>query len=44
VPDEDERDRVAARVADSGQDPQPLDGGVLVRDPSQSAWLLTARG
>jgi catechol 2,3-dioxygenase len=43
VPDEGERDRVAARVANSGQEPEPLDGGVVVRDPSQNAWLITAR-
>ena len=42
VPDEAERDRVVARVADSGQEPEPQpDGGVLVRDPSQNALLLT---
>jgi hypothetical protein len=33
---------VAARVADSGQEPQPADGGVLVRDPAQNAVLLVA--
>ena len=42
VPDEAERDRVAARVADSGQEPEPREDGVLVRDPSQNAFLLTA--
>jgi catechol 2,3-dioxygenase len=42
VPDATERDRVAARVADSGQEPEPREGGVLVRDPSQNALLLTA--
>jgi catechol 2,3-dioxygenase len=42
VPDAAERDRVAARVADSGQEPEPREDGVLVRDPSQNALLLTA--
>jgi catechol 2,3-dioxygenase len=42
LPDTDERGRVAARVADGGQEPEPLDGGVLVRDPSQNALLLVA--
>jgi catechol 2,3-dioxygenase len=42
VPDAAERDRVAARVADSGGEPEPFDGGVLVRDPSQNALLLVA--
>jgi catechol 2,3-dioxygenase len=41
LPDAGERDRVAARVADAGQEPEPFDGGVLVRDPSQNALLLT---
>jgi len=42
VPDRDELDRVAARVADSGQEPAPRDGGILVRDPSQNVLLLSA--
>jgi catechol 2,3-dioxygenase len=42
VPDAAERDRVAARVSDSGQEPESLEAGVLVRDPSQNALLLTA--
>ena len=33
---------VAARVADSGQEPEALAGGVLVRDPSGTRSLLTA--
>ena len=41
VPDAAERDRVAARVADAGQEPEVRDGGVLVRDPSGNALLLT---
>ena len=40
VPDGAERDRVAARVADSGQDPEEVESGVLVRDPAQNALLL----
>jgi catechol 2,3-dioxygenase len=40
VPDAAERDRVAARVADSGQDPEQREDGVLVRDPSGNALLL----
>jgi catechol 2,3-dioxygenase len=43
VPDEAERDRVAARVADSGQEPEQRDDGVLVRDPSGNALLLSTR-
>jgi catechol 2,3-dioxygenase len=47
VPDPAELDRVAGRVADEGQEPEPHSargsgGGVLVRDPSQNALLLTA--
>jgi catechol 2,3-dioxygenase len=42
VPDAAERDRVAGRVAETGQQPEALDGGVLVRDPSQNALLLVA--
>jgi catechol 2,3-dioxygenase len=42
LPDTDERDRVAGRVADAGQEPELVDGGVLVRDPSEIALLLTA--
>jgi catechol 2,3-dioxygenase len=41
LPDADERDRVAGRVADAGVEPESLDGGMLVRDPSQNALLLT---
>jgi catechol 2,3-dioxygenase len=43
LPDREELDRVVARVADAGQEPEPQDGGVLVRDPSANALLLTAR-
>ncbi|HEY2373682.1 MAG TPA: VOC family protein [Gaiellaceae bacterium] len=42
LPDAQERDRVAARVADAGQEPETRDDGVLIRDPSQNALLLTA--
>jgi catechol 2,3-dioxygenase len=41
LPDEAERDRLAARVADEGQEPEVREDGVLVRDPSQNAILLT---
>jgi catechol 2,3-dioxygenase len=36
LPDETARDELAARIADAGQDPEPLPGGsaLLVRDPS----------
>jgi catechol 2,3-dioxygenase len=42
VPDVTERDRVVARVAGSGQEPETVDDGVLVRDPSQNTLLLSA--
>jgi len=42
VPDAAELERVAARVADSGQEPQALANGVLVRDPAQNPLVLTA--
>jgi len=42
VPDDAERDRLAGRVADTGREPEAVDGGVIVRDPSQNAWLITA--
>jgi catechol 2,3-dioxygenase len=42
LPDAEERDRVAARVADAGQEPEPYDGGVMVRDPSGNRLLLAA--
>jgi catechol 2,3-dioxygenase len=42
LPDPGERDRVAGRVADAGQEPEPYDGGVMVRDPSANRLLLTA--
>jgi catechol 2,3-dioxygenase len=42
LPDTSELERVAGRVADAGQEPEPREGGVLVRDPSQNALLLSA--
>jgi catechol 2,3-dioxygenase len=42
LPGAAERDRVAARVADSGQSPEAHDGCVLVLDPSGNALLLAA--
>lgn len=42
LPGETERDRVAGRVADGGQEPHATDAGVLVRDPSGTFLLLTA--
>ena len=45
LPDAGERDRVAACVADAGQEPEPIEGGdVLVHDPGGTALVLTARG
>jgi catechol 2,3-dioxygenase len=41
LPDAAERDRVAARVADSGQEPEAAERGVLVRDPAGNPLLLT---
>ena len=40
LPDEAERDRVAARVADAGQEPERRDDGLLVHDPAGNALLL----
>ena len=37
-----DRDRVAARVADAGQEPEDVEGGVRVRDPSGNALVLAA--
>jgi catechol 2,3-dioxygenase len=42
LPSAGERDRVAARVADAGQEPEARPDGVLVRDPSGIGLLLTA--
>lgn len=42
LPSAGERDGVAARVADAGQEPEARPDGVLVRDPSGIGLLLTA--
>jgi catechol 2,3-dioxygenase len=42
VPDAAERDRIAARAADAGQEPEARGEGVLLHDPSQNALLLTS--
>jgi len=42
LPDAAERDRVAGRIADTGQEPEARPDGVLVRDPSGINLLLTA--
>jgi catechol 2,3-dioxygenase len=42
LPDAEELERVAGRVADTGQEPEVRHDGVLVRDPSQNGLLLTA--
>jgi catechol 2,3-dioxygenase len=41
LPDQAELDAVVARVADAGQEPEAREDGVLVRDPSQNALLLS---
>jgi catechol 2,3-dioxygenase len=40
LPDAAERDRVAARVADAGHEPEDRPEGPIVRDPSGNALLL----
>lgn len=42
LPDLAGRDRVAARVADAGQEPEAVEGGILVRDPSGNALVLAS--
>lgn len=42
LPDADERDRVAGRAADAGQEPEAREGGLLVRDPSGNSLLLAS--
>ena len=42
LPDAAERDRLVAKVADAGQDPEPRQDGVQVRDPGGNAIVLTA--
>jgi catechol 2,3-dioxygenase len=44
VPDGEELGKVTGRVADAGQEPEAHDEGVLVRDPSQNALVLTTPG
>ena len=44
LPDAGERDRVAARVGATGQEPESREDGVLVRDPSGIGLLLAASG
>jgi len=41
VPRREELERVVARAADAGQEPEPVEGGVLVRDPSANGLLLS---
>jgi catechol 2,3-dioxygenase len=41
LPDAAERERVAARAADAGAEPVEVADGILVRDPSQNALVLT---
>jgi catechol 2,3-dioxygenase len=40
LPSADEVQRLAARVADEGQEPEERDGGVAVRDPSGNVLVL----
>jgi catechol 2,3-dioxygenase len=40
LPSETDRDRLAERVADSGQAPEAVEDGVLVRDPSGNPIVL----
>jgi catechol 2,3-dioxygenase len=42
LPDAAERDRVAARVADAGQEPEARADGIFVRDPAGNGLLLVA--
>jgi catechol 2,3-dioxygenase len=42
LPSSSERNRVAARVADAGQDPEAVDEGIRIRDPSGIALVLAA--
>ncbi len=43
LPSEAERDLLVARVADAGHEPQALDEGILVNDPSGNPIAFTAR-
>ncbi len=42
LPDAAERDRLVAKVADAGQEPEARDEGVQVRDPGGNAIVLSA--
>jgi catechol 2,3-dioxygenase len=42
LPSAEERDAVAGRIVDAGQEPEATPDGVLVRDPSGIALVLTA--
>jgi len=42
LPVASERDRVAARIADAGQEPEVREDGVMVRDPGGNQLLLVA--
>jgi catechol 2,3-dioxygenase len=42
LPDAEARDTVAARVAESGQEPEAGEDGVLIHDPSGNKLLLSA--
>lgn len=42
LPDEAERNRVLARLAEAGREPEQGEGGPVVRDPSGNAILLAA--
>ena len=43
LPDADARDRVVARVAGAGEEPEDRGEGVLVRDPSGNPIVLAVR-
>lgn len=42
LPDEASRDRILDDVANAGQDPAPIAGGAIVRDPAGNPLALTA--
>jgi catechol 2,3-dioxygenase len=42
VPADDARDEVLERLARSGREPQPVDGGVLARDPSGNPIVVAS--
>ena len=41
VPGREELERIVAKTADAGQEPEPVEGGVFVRDPSANGLLLS---